>query len=107
MKKKDAFNLFKGIKINTKNKSIEAQEKLLLIGYKWNGGSKGPIGNKKYLFIDTDGYITYSDSKERFSKELHKEVSVEAVLEVNISREKDAKQLNKHRGYGEESRRNI
>lgn len=90
MTKEEIRKFLDNTKVYVNGKSKEIQEKLFSFGYKWQITNSTEVSNieRPFLFINSDGYISYTSDMYFFIMHQNREISADEILSLEITEPK-------------------
>lgn len=87
MTQKEIHKFLANTKVYVNGKSKEIQEKLFSLGYRWTDGNTDVYYTKDpFLFIYKDMLFMRSNNMEQFTNKNHREISVEEILSLELTK---------------------
>ena len=86
MTKAEAFEYFKGKRVVCdKFNCVDIQRKFFEVGIKWRGGSTEASKDRGiFIFVDLNGCLTHSNSREWFDTHEYEEIYAHDILSIEI-----------------------
>ena len=86
MTKEEAYELLNNKKVYVNGKSLDIQDKLFSLGFKWSsvGDTKSRCVDSPFLFIHCDKHFSHSNNMIFFKNHQYEEISVDNILNINI-----------------------
>lgn len=85
MTKEEAYELLNNKKVYVNGKSLDIQDKLFSLGFKWSvGDTKSRCVDSPFLFIHCDKRFSHSNNMIFFKNHQYKEISDEDILNIEI-----------------------
>lgn len=87
MTKEEIRKFLDNTKVYVNGKSKEIQEKLFSFGYKWKFTNSTEVHNTEepFLFIYSDGYISYTSDMSYFVMHQNREIFADEILSLEIT----------------------